>query len=117
MDRERKIIKDSAVLCISGLCLLGFAMFAPDAAHQRGLGFIHFVRQISWHHRPFDWPVAWCSVKIILLSLGLGLLIESLGRWLMKLGHELIGFLVYFLHMVPMAGLLAGGYYLVKSLA
>jgi hypothetical protein len=106
----------ATLLFVIGLCILGFVMFAPDAGHHWGLGFIHFVRQNSWHHRPLDWPSVWCSVKIILLCLGAGLLIEASGTVLVKLGYELTGFLTYLLHVVPVLGLLTGGYYLVESL-
>jgi uncharacterized membrane protein SpoIIM required for sporulation len=116
MKRELEIGSRATLLFASGLCLVGFVLFAPDAGHHRGLGFIHFVRQTSWHHRPFDWPAVWCSMKIILLSLGMALIIEAFGTILMKRGYELIGFLAYLLHVFPVLGLLAGGYYLVESL-
>ena len=100
---------------VVGICLIGFAMFAPDAGSHRGWGFIQVVRQSSWHHS-LDWAAAWCSLKIIFLSLGLCLIIEACGTVLMKLEHELMGFLVYLLHVVPVLGFLAGSYYLIKSL-
>jgi hypothetical protein len=43
-------------------------------------------------------------VKIIRLSFGGFLLIEVFGTWLMKLQYELLGFLVYLRHVVPLLG-------------
>jgi len=34
----------------------------------------------------------------------------------MKVGHVLMGVCTYLLHIVPVIGLLAGSYYLIKSL-
>ena len=113
MKREQEIRRRTALFFLIGVCLLGFAFFAPDP-HGDGRLF-QVVRQTSWHG-PLDWEAAWCSVKIILLSLGLFLLIESCGTWLMKLGYVLMGVFVYLLHVVPFLGLLTGSYYLVKSL-
>lgn len=115
MNRERKIKQTTALFCAAGFCLLGFAVFAPDPGQHPGFGFIRAVRQTSWY-QPLEWEAAWCSVKIILFCLGLCLLIESLGTWFMKIGHVLLGVCIYLLHIVPLLGLLAGTYYLVKSL-
>jgi len=113
MNREQEIKRKAALFCAAGICLLGFALFAPDAGKHPGLSFIQVARHTSWHH-PLDWEAAWCSLKIILLSLGVSLVIESLGTWLMKIGHVLMGVCTYLLHIVPVIGLLAGSYYLIK---
>ena len=115
MNREQEISWKSAIFFIAGISLLGFALFAPDAESHRGWGFIHVVRQATWH-RSLDWEAAWCSLKIILLSLGFWLMIEAGGMVLIKFEHELMGFLVYLLHIVPALGFLVGSYYLIKSL-
>ena len=115
LNRKLEGRRKAAVFFVVGICLVGFAMFAPDAGPHRDWGFIHVARQASWH-RPLDWEAAWCSLKIILLSLGLCLIIEACGTLLMKFEHELMGFLVYLLHIVPVLGFLAGSYYLIKSL-
>ncbi len=114
-NREQEIKRKAALFCAVGVCLLGFALFAPDPGQHPGLGFIQVARHTSWH-RALDWEAAWCSLKIILLCLGLCLIIESLGTWLMKIGHVLMGVYIYLLHVVPVVGLIAGSYYLVKSL-
>ena len=115
MNREQGNGKRDAIFFVVGVGLLGLTLFAPDAGHHWGLGFIQVLRRISWD-QPFDWPAVWCSVKILILCLGLGLLIEGLAIWLMKRGFELMSFLVCFLHLMPLLGSLAGGYYLIKSL-
>lgn len=115
MNWEKEIKRKAVLFCLAGVCLLGFAWFAPDFGGHQGLSFIQVARHSSWHH-VLDWEAAWCSLKIILLSLGVCLVIESLGTWLMKIGHVLMGVSTYLLHIVPVMGLLAGSYYLIKSL-
>lgn len=116
MKREQEIRRRITLYWLVGICLLGFAIFAPDSGNHPGLSFIQVARHASWHQR-LDWKTAWCSVKLIVLSLGGFLLIEAFGTWLIRLRYELPGMLVYLLHVVPLLGMLAGGYYLLKSLA
>ena len=115
VNGKRESRRKAEIFCVIGICLIGFAMLAPDAGKHQGWGFIQVVRQASWQ-RLLDWEAAWCSLKIILLSFGLCLIIEACGTLLMRHEHELLGFLVYLLHIVPVLGFLAGGYYLIKSL-
>ena len=63
-----------------------------------------------------DFPAAWCSVKIILFSFGLFLLIESAGTLLSVRKHKSLALSVYFMQAVPCFGLLCGVFYLLKSL-
>ena len=68
----------------------------------------------SWG-RLFELAAAWCSFKIILASLGLLLCIESLGTILSRLKYKHLATAVFFLQIVSCAGVLVGGYCLVKA--
>jgi hypothetical protein len=114
MNRQRDIYRQAGRLTLIGLGLLGFAIYAPDAGGQPGL-FFRVAMQTTWQNL-LDWPAVWCSVKIILLSLGLFLLIESTGTFLAVKKHKSLAVSVFFLQALPCAGLLLGGFYLIKSL-
>ncbi len=64
----------------------------------------------------YDWPAAWCSVKIILFSVGLFLVIDAIGSLLALVRLKSLALSVFLLHIVPGCGLLFGGYYLLKAL-
>jgi len=64
----------------------------------------------------WDWLAVWCSVKIILLSLGLIFVIGALGLTLRVVQCRKLGTLVLLLGILPAAGLWLGTYYLVKAL-
>jgi hypothetical protein len=115
MNREREIYKQVCILGLVGLGLFGIVLFAPDASRYQNGSFWKVAFSTSWHS-PLDFPAAWCSLKIILLSLGLFLLIESLGTVLSLLKYKSVALMIYFLQMLPCLGFLVGGYYLVKAL-
>jgi hypothetical protein len=115
MRRDIEIRKKITFFFIIGICLMGFAVVTPDPGHHRGLGIVQGARETIYAH-PLDWEAAWCSIKIILFSLGLGLLIESLGTFFMRREYTLLGFFVHLMHILPALGLLAGGFYFIKSL-
>ncbi len=114
MNRQRKIYAQISQLGLVGLGLLGIAFFAPNAGPQRG-SFFNVAISTSWRN-PLDFPAAWCSVKIILLSFGLFLLIESAGTLLSVRNHKSLALSVFFMQVAPCLGLLAGGFYLLKAL-
>ena len=59
---------------------------------------------------------AWCSCKIILLSLGLFLVIECLGTFLAISNRRPAAWTIYSLQILPCLGFLLGGYCLIKAL-
>ena len=64
----------------------------------------------------YDWPAAWCSVKIILLSLGLLLVIDATESFLALVRFKSVALFVLYLQVIPALGILAGSYYLIKAL-
>lgn len=115
MIREQQTLRQVGLFCLVGIGLLGIALFTPDAAQAHGTNFFAAARKTSWHHA-LDWESAWCSLKIILLSLGLFLIVDSLGTLLVKLKYRIMAGLVFLLHLFPCLGVLAGSFYLLKSL-
>jgi hypothetical protein len=102
-------------LILAGICLLSIAIFAPDGGQTHVGSFFKIATASSWH-RFFDLNAAWCSVKIILLSIGLFLVIDSLGTILARLNYRHWAARIFTLQVVSCLGLLIGGYYFVKAL-
>ena len=112
---EEKIFKPGSTLFLTGISLVSLVFFGPDAARHRAGSFFEVAASSSWG-KWLQFAAAWCSFKIILLSLGLFLVIESLVVILAAAkGHQLAR-VVYFLHLMPCFGFLIGGYYLIKAL-
>jgi hypothetical protein len=114
MNSQPKIYRQSSLLSLVGVGLLGFAFFVPDAGGHPG-SFFRVAMQTTWQNL-LDWPAAWCSMKIILLSIGLFLIIESTGTVLVMKKFKSFVLPVFLMQAVPCLGLLVGGYYLIKSL-
>jgi hypothetical protein len=102
-------------LLLAGICLFGIAFFTPDAGQPHVGSFFKIAMSSSWH-RLFDLAAVWCSLKIILFSIGLFLVIESLGTILARLKSTRLASLVFTMQSVSCLGLLIGGYYFVKAL-
>jgi hypothetical protein len=114
MKGQRKIYRQISLLSLVGVGLLGFAFFVPDAGDHPG-SFFRVAMQTTWQNL-LDWPAAWCSLKIILLSVGLFLIIESTGTVLAVKQLKPLVLPVFLMQAVPCLGFLLGGYYLIKSL-
>ncbi len=115
MGREQKINNPVGVLLLAGVGLFGFAIFAPDAAHRHNGAFFKLAMSSPWRH-PFDFPAAWCSLKVILLSIGLFLVIESLGTVLVQRKLKDLALAVFSLQIISLLLFLMGDFCLFKSL-
>jgi hypothetical protein len=114
LTNQRERFQQAGALCLLGMILWGVAFFAPDAGHRFGAFFL-LAGQTSWL-QPLQIPAAWCSVKIILVSLGALFLLDSVGVVFIRLGFKRLVRLVYFLELVDALVFLAGGFYLIKAL-
>jgi len=114
MNGQRKIYRQTSLLSVVGLGLLGFAFFSPDPGGHSG-SFFSVAMQCTWQDL-LELPAAWSSLKIILLSVGLFLIIESTGTVLAVRKFKSLVLPVFLMQAVPCLGLLFGGYYLIKSL-
>ena len=115
MSRGQQINKQVSMLLLAGLCLFGLVFFAPDATHRHNGAFFRIAISSSWH-RLFDVPAAWCSLKIILLSIGLFMVIESLGTILVRFKHKDLALAVFSMQILSLIVFLIGDYYLIKAL-
>ena len=115
MTQEQKELKQIRYFCVGGLFLLAVVLFAPDSTNHPGLGFFQTAKMSTWRNL-YDWPAAWCSVKIILLSIGLFLVIDAIGSLLALIRLKSLALSVFLLHIVPASGILFGSYYLIKAL-
>ena len=114
-DRERHIFRQVGLLCLIGFCLLAVVLFSPDAGQYQHRSFIKVASASHWRE-PGDFAAAWCSIKIILLSAGLFLFIESAGTLLAVMRRKYLALTVFFLQVVPILGFLSGSYCFVKAL-
>jgi hypothetical protein len=113
-ELREKRIRNATRVGLWGVGLLFIAYFAPYSGQEEGKSFFTLARESSWRN-PGDWPAAWCSIKLILLALGVVCLIDCLARLTMIYRRETFSWLLSFLNLVPGAGLLLGFYYLVKA--
>ena len=115
MRRDKNFTLGS-ILFVTGISLISLAIFTPNAAgHQATGSFFKIAASAQWG-KLFDQTAAWCSFKIILLSLGLFLVIDVLGTILLVLKHKKLAWMVYAGHIAPCVGVLIGTYCLIKAL-
>jgi len=112
---EEKTFKPGSTLFLTGISLVCLAFFGPDAAGHRAGSFFEVAASSSWG-KWLELAAAWCSFKIMLLSLGLFLVLESLVAILASSQSHHFTRVVYSLHILPCFGFLMGSYYLIKAL-
>lgn len=113
--RTEKALKFGSVLLLAGIVMIGLVLVTPDAAGSRAAGsFFTTATSSSWGTLT-DLTAAWCSFKIILLSVGVFLVVDVLGTTLLVLKHKRLAWMVYTLHLGPCAGVFVGCYCLIKA--
>ena len=100
---------------MAGLALLVLAFFAPDSSHHHDGSFFKLAINTNWRH-VLDLPAAWCSLKIIFLSVGLFLICEAVGTKFARRQQREFAVAVYCLEILPAACFALGVFLLVKSL-
>ena len=114
MEKERTINRCRKFL-LMGVCFISMAFFTPDASGRMCVSFFNLATRSTWNTF-LELSAAWCSCKIILLSLGLFLVIECLGTILIVMGYRRIAWVVYLLHLLSSLLFLMGTYYFIKAL-
>ena len=103
-----------------GAFLLIVVFLTPDAGRGQGHSFITAAIHSQWSQWG-DWPAAWCSIKIILLTVGAFLVVTSLFAvleyWTPKEESVASLTVVFALSLVLglFGGLLTGLYLLMKA--
>jgi len=116
MLQNEQETRGKILLCyFIGLCCLTIVFLSPHAGYLDGESFFNIARSSPWE-RWGDWPAAWCSLKVIFLSLGVFLVLRALGGLLRLSARKIPGKVILTLTGAPIAGLSLGLYYLIKSL-
>ena len=100
---------------VAGFILLGIVFLVPDGSGNPTSAFFRTASQTTWRDW-LEWPGAWCSLKLILFSASLFLLIDSFGTLLLVINRRRLAGKVFILIAVPCIGFFVGGYYLMKAL-
>ena len=114
-DANGRLRRRWLLLYVLGLYLLAVVFLSPHAGYQEGRSFLEVARSSPWD-RWWDWAAAWCSLKLILLSLGVLLLVAAC--WVLLRGRKpkWLADAILFSSAVTGVGFGLGLYYLVKAL-
>jgi hypothetical protein len=94
--------------------IAGRALFLPGSSHHTPLDFTATFQDARWGNC-LEWQAIRSNVRIVLISVGLCLLLEGIGLWLLQKRRPRLGNFVFLLYAAPLAGLLLGGYYFLKA--
>ncbi len=114
-DQKGGRSRKGLLLYAIGLYLLLVVFLSPHAGYGEGKSFFKVAEASPWDWW-WDWAAVWCSLKIILLSLGVFSLIAAFETLLKVLNRESLAKAILFLRAVPGLGFGLGLYYLVKAL-
>ena len=109
-----KSIHRAGLVCAVGLFLLYVVFLVPHPGYSEGKSFFMVAHGALWQDFG-DWAAAWCSMKIILLSAGIFVLLVSLGAALQVLQRETVAASLFVLAVSQVLMFLFGFYCLIKS--
>ena len=98
-----------------GLYLVAVALLTPYSGYLDGKSFFEVAQASPWSEF-WDWPAAWCSLKMIFLSFGVFMLTASVGLYLSSLERKSAGQALQLLSLAPLLASCLGLFYLVKAL-
>src|SRR5262249_29885964 len=114
LSNERVSQRKILLLYSAGCFFLTIVFLSPHAGYLDGESFISIARSSPWE-RWGDWPAAWCSLKVIFLSMGVFLVLHALGGLLRLCARKTPAKVVLTLTGAPIAGFWLGLYYLIKA--
>jgi len=115
MIRHEREAQGKTLACyFAGFCFLTIAFLAPDAGNLNGRSFFIIVSSSPWETWG-DWAAAWCSLKVIFLSLGVFLVLRALESLFSSFTRKSTARILLTLIGAPIAGFGLGVYYLIKS--
>lgn len=115
MRREKELHKRVGTCFFAGLLLVGLTFLTTDIQQLGYLGFLKIATSGTWGHL-FDWPVIWCSLKVMFFSVGLFLCLDALATWAQILQRKEAALTLLLLLVVPVAGFFYGGYCFLRGL-
>ena len=104
----------AAKLVFLGMILLGAVFLIPDAGHVEHRSFFAVAQESFWG-RLFEWPAAWCSAKIIALSISALLIVEALLKLAMRARYQIACMALLVLAVFPVLLGVFGFYHFVKA--
>jgi hypothetical protein len=114
MPPEINASRRSGWLCLTGLAAIVLALAMPGCSSCRVFGFLATFHAGNWGSY-FEWTPMRGNLRFMVVCLGLCLVIDGAGLWLLRTRHTLLGNLVFVLYAVPLAGLAVGAYYFLKA--
>lgn len=104
-----------AKFLLLGVLLLGVVFLIPDAGRLEHTSFFSVAQHSLWG-RLFEWPAAWCSAKIIVLSISALLIVEACLTVAMRVGYPMACMALLFLAILALGLGTFGFYELAKAL-
>jgi len=114
-SEKDQTIRHVTLLCLIGLWLVAVVFLLPNGGKVAGKSFLEGALATNWRNWG-DWPAVWCSLKMILLSLGVFAIFISVGIFLMVFERINLARLILLSTVAPGLGFLIGLFYLVKAL-
>ena len=102
-------------MCLLGGLVLAIVFLTPDAGRQTHQTFFAVAHQSLWNHFA-EWAAAWCSVKIVLLGIGVLVMLDALGSLMIRMNNDVLGIGLLCLGVLPVLLSMFGFFELVKAL-
>jgi cytochrome c-type biogenesis protein CcmH/NrfF len=114
MSAEQKSARGNWWLAALGLAVAVYAVIMPGSSQCRVFGFVQTFHQATWGEY-LEWVPMRGNLRLILFCLGLWLLVDGVGLWLLRSRRNLLGTLVFLLYAPLLLGLATAAFFLLKS--
>jgi hypothetical protein len=114
LQAQQRHFLGATKLLLVGVLLLGAVFLIPDAGQAEHRSFFSVAQDSFWGHL-FEWPAAWCSAKIIVLSVSGLLILEAILSLAMHTEHRIACTALLVLAVVPVLLGCFGFYQFVKA--
>lgn len=111
---QQKDFIGAAKLLLMGAILLGVVLLIPDAGQVEHRSFFAVAQDSLWG-RLFEWSAAWCSVKIIVVSISALMILEAMLSLAMRARHQMACMALLVLTVFPVGLGFFGFYHFVKA--
>lgn len=112
--RHDDFVGQATRLCLIGAFFLAIVFLAPDAGQAEHQSFFAVAHHCTWS-RFWEWAAAWCSMKIIFLSMGVMVILDALAHLFIRSQNQIAELMTLTLAIFPALLLLFGLYDLVKA--